>query len=99
MCAHRYSQKLEDTQSKSTHDNTGNSYDKTKSSQCCLHRLVPILLTERLGREGGPLCMHSFLWAVESVIFNSSQGVKDEIYLNNGKNKNSVTTSVKNPIK
>lgn len=26
--------------------------------------------------------MHSFLWAVESVIFNSSQGVKDEICLN-----------------
>lgn len=44
--------------------------------------------------------MHSFLWAVESVIFNSSQGVKDEICLNNGKNKNSVTTSVvKNTIK
>lgn len=49
-CARRYSQKLEDAQSKSAHDNTGNSYDKTKSSRCCMHRLVPILLTERLGR-------------------------------------------------
>lgn len=31
--------------------------------------------------EGGPLCVHSFLWAVESVVLNSSQGIKDEICL------------------
>lgn len=82
-----------DTQSKNIHDNT-----RKPLGQNYIFRILSLQAganstNQKALGEGVPLGMHSFL-------FNSSQGVKDEICLNNRKIKNSSTTFVfKNTIK